>query len=91
MLAAEAGRGDVAWRHAMQLWCSFGSSKVAQGRLARSMERVYHLPFEKFARYSPAGSPEEIATFLQPYVDAGCRTFNLLTVGPDGEARPRAV
>lgn len=85
-LAAEAGRGDVSWRHAMQLWCSFGSPEVAQGRLARSMERMYRLPFEKFARYSPAGSPEEIAAFLQPYVDAGCRTFNLLTVGPDDDA-----
>lgn len=82
-IAHDAGRVDVAWRHAMQVWCSFGEADVARGRLARSMERLYRTPFDKFARYSPAGSPADIAEFLRPYVDAGCRSFNLLTVGPD--------
>jgi alkanesulfonate monooxygenase SsuD/methylene tetrahydromethanopterin reductase-like flavin-dependent oxidoreductase (luciferase family) len=82
-IARDAGRPGVQWRHAMQVWCSFGDPDVAPGRLARSMERLYRTPFEKFARYSPAGSPADIAAFLRPYVDIGCRSFNLLTVGPD--------
>ena len=95
-IARAAGRAEVPWRHAMQVWCSFGDPNVAGGRLARSMERLYRTPFEKFARYSPAGSPAAIAEFLQAYVAAGCRSFNLLTVGPDaasvdGAAEVRAL
>ena len=85
-IAAESGRGDVSWQHAMQVWCAFGERDVARGRLARSMEKLYQVPFEKFAKYSPSGSPTDVADFLRPYVDAGCRSFNLLTVGPDAAA-----
>lgn len=95
-IAGQCGRGDVSWKHAMQVWCSFGEPDVAVGRLARAMETLYRVPFEKFAPYSPAGSPTDIADFLRPYVDAGCRSFNLLTVGPDaatvdGAAEVRAL
>ncbi len=82
-IAAESGRGDVSWKHAMQVWCAFGEPDVAHDRLARSMEKLYRVPFEKFEPYSPSGSPADVAEFLWPYVDAGCRSFNLLTVGPD--------
>lgn len=95
-IAHAAGRDAMPWRHAMQVWCSFGERDVARERLARSMERLYQVPFEKFARYSPAGSAADVAAFLRPYVEAGCRTFNLLTVGPDagsvdGAAEVRAL
>jgi alkanesulfonate monooxygenase SsuD/methylene tetrahydromethanopterin reductase-like flavin-dependent oxidoreductase (luciferase family) len=78
--AAAAGRHDVQWQHAMQVWCGIGGSS-AEGRavLAPAMEGVYQIPFERFERYSPYGTPEAIAEFLAPYVAAGCRTFNLLT------------
>lgn len=95
-IASECGREGVLWRHGMQVWCSFGKPDVAGGRLARSMEQLYQVPFGRFARYSPAGSPSDIAEFLRPYVDAGCRIFNLLTVGPDeatieGAAEVRSI
>jgi alkanesulfonate monooxygenase SsuD/methylene tetrahydromethanopterin reductase-like flavin-dependent oxidoreductase (luciferase family) len=78
--AAAAGRRNVEWQHAMQVWCGIGDDPAA-GReaLAPTMEGLYQVPFERFERYSPCGPPDTIAEFLAPYVSAGCRTFNLLT------------
>jgi alkanesulfonate monooxygenase SsuD/methylene tetrahydromethanopterin reductase-like flavin-dependent oxidoreductase (luciferase family) len=78
--AAAAGRRNVEWQHAMQVWCGIGNDPV-EGRasLAPTMESMYNVPFERFERYSPCGTPDTIAEFLAPYVSAGCRTFNLLT------------
>ena len=77
--AAAAGRAPAAWRHALQVWCGFGASvEQATPPLARAMESTYSAPFAAFARYCPAGTPEDVAGFLRPYVDAGCRSFNLI-------------
>ena len=46
--------------------------------LAAGMEDFYRIPFESFERYSPYGTPAEVAEFLQPYVEAGCSAFNLI-------------
>lgn len=82
--AAEAGRADVDWQHAMQLWCGFGGDvQRARPPLARAMEAMYQIPFERFERYSPYGTPEAIAEFLVPYRDAGCSTFNLIACAAD--------
>ena len=40
---------------------------------------------------APAGTPADVADALRPYVDAGCRTFNLLTQSPDPSTIPGAV
>jgi len=78
--AGKSGRGNVEWQHAMQVWCGFGVDPAAgRASLAPTMEGLYNVPFERFERYSPCGSPEAIAEFLAPYVSAGCRTFNLIT------------
>ena len=63
----------------MQVWCGIGDDP-ATGRaaVAPAMEGMYNIPFERFERYSPCGTPDAIAEFLAPYVAAGCRTFNLL-------------
>jgi alkanesulfonate monooxygenase SsuD/methylene tetrahydromethanopterin reductase-like flavin-dependent oxidoreductase (luciferase family) len=86
-LAAEGGRVDTAWEHAMYVWCGFDDDEGAAGeRLARSMEGFYRIPFSNFAKYSPAGSPERVAEFLAPYVAAGCRRIHLSAVaGSDDE------
>jgi alkanesulfonate monooxygenase SsuD/methylene tetrahydromethanopterin reductase-like flavin-dependent oxidoreductase (luciferase family) len=85
--AASAGRGQVHWQHAMHVWCGFDDdADVARDRLAAAMEGLYRTPYEKFSRYSPAGRPAEIAAFLQDYVKAGCRSFNLLAVAADDSA-----
>ena len=79
-----AGGRNVEWQHAMQVWCGIGNGP-AEGRasLAPTMEGLYNVPFERFERYSPCGTPDTIAEFLVPYVSAGCRTFNLLTCAAD--------
>ena len=77
--ARSAGRHNVEWQHAMQVWCGIGDDPaVGRASLAPTMEGLYTVPFERFERYSPCGSPETIAEFLAPYISAGCRTFNLL-------------
>ena len=76
--AADAGREGTGWRHGMHVWCAFGSATTARARLAAAMEGFYQTPFGKFERYCPCGTPEEVAAGLRPYVDAGCRSFNLI-------------
>jgi hypothetical protein len=49
------------------------------------MESLYRLPFEKFARYSPYGTPQDVADALRPYVEVGCRSFNLITTAASPE------
>jgi hypothetical protein len=49
------------------------------------MEAFYQLPFERFERYCPYGTAEDVAGFLAPYVDAGCTEFNLIPRSPDDE------
>ena len=89
---AESGRGDVGWQHGMTIWCGLGDDRAsAAGAVSRAMEGIYHLPFERFARYVPVGTPADVAEALAAYVEAGCRTFNLLTQSPDPSTIPRAV
>jgi alkanesulfonate monooxygenase SsuD/methylene tetrahydromethanopterin reductase-like flavin-dependent oxidoreductase (luciferase family) len=85
--AATAERGAVSWQHTMHVWCGFDDdADLARDRLAAAMEGLYRTPYEKFARYSPAGTPADVAAFLQGYVDAGCRSFNLLAVAANDQA-----
>jgi alkanesulfonate monooxygenase SsuD/methylene tetrahydromethanopterin reductase-like flavin-dependent oxidoreductase (luciferase family) len=52
---------------------------------------MYRIPYERFEKYSPYGTPEEVADFLAPYVDAGCREFNLMAVAENTETSIDAV
>ncbi len=84
--AARAGRDDPPPRHAMQVWCGIADTKEhARERLAPAMHGFYQLPFERFEKYSPYGTAEDVAEFLTPYVDAGCTTFNLIPQSDDHE------
>jgi len=83
--AADAGREVTHWRHGMHVWCAFGTSAAARARLAAAMEDLYRTPFGKFERYCPCGTPDEIAAGLLPYVDAGCRSFNLIPLADSQE------
>ena len=49
---------------------------------SQAMQQVYGVPFERFERYCPAGTPEDVAEFLAPYVAAGCTEFNLIPQAP---------
>ena len=86
-LAAEHGRTVPAWRHTMHLWCGIGADRAEATRLlAEEMEALYGVPFERFARYCPAGRPEDVAEAVEPYVAAGCSDVNLITVAAGPEA-----
>ncbi len=55
-------------------------------RLAPAMEAFYQIPFERFEKYSPYGTADDVAEFLAPYVEAGCTAFNLLPQAEDRDA-----
>jgi alkanesulfonate monooxygenase SsuD/methylene tetrahydromethanopterin reductase-like flavin-dependent oxidoreductase (luciferase family) len=82
--AARVGRPDPPTRHAMQVWCGLADSRpAARACLAPAMEAFYQLPFERFERYCPYGTAEDVAGFLAPYAAAGCTEFNLIPQSPD--------
>jgi alkanesulfonate monooxygenase SsuD/methylene tetrahydromethanopterin reductase-like flavin-dependent oxidoreductase (luciferase family) len=84
--AARAGRPDPPRQHAMQVWCGLADSKeAARARLAPAMEAFYQLPFERFEKYCPYGTADDVAEFLAPYVAAGCTAFNLIPQSPHEE------
>lgn len=77
-IAADHDRVAPEWLHGIQLWAGVGETKSqARAYVARAMEAMYRVPFEKFEKYSPHGSPVEVADALMPYADSGCRLFNI--------------
>jgi len=87
--AADARRGGVVWQHALQLWAGFSASRpAARQRLSATMEEAYALPFERFERYAPCGPPDAIAEALVPYIEVGCRRFNLV---PEADSLAAAI
>jgi alkanesulfonate monooxygenase SsuD/methylene tetrahydromethanopterin reductase-like flavin-dependent oxidoreductase (luciferase family) len=84
--AALAGRAGQPARHGMQVWCGLADSReAARALLAPAMEAFYHLPFERFERYCPYGTADDVAEFLAPYAEAGCTEFNLIPQSADEE------
>lgn len=82
--ADEAGRGATDWLHGYQPWLGVADSKAeAREIVAKEMEAFYKVPFEKFERYTPYGTPDDVAEQLKPYVDAGCRLMNLKVCARD--------
>jgi alkanesulfonate monooxygenase SsuD/methylene tetrahydromethanopterin reductase-like flavin-dependent oxidoreductase (luciferase family) len=76
--AAEAGR-DVTLDRGMQFWMGVDEDRdLARAKVAASMEAFYQLPFASFEKYTPYGTPKEIAEFIAPYIEAGCRWVNLV-------------
>jgi alkanesulfonate monooxygenase SsuD/methylene tetrahydromethanopterin reductase-like flavin-dependent oxidoreductase (luciferase family) len=83
--ASGAGRAGTPWRHALYVWVGYGRSRdTAREPLARAMEAFYATPYEKFEKWSPYGTPEQVAEALAPYVEAGCRAFCINGVAADG-------
>jgi alkanesulfonate monooxygenase SsuD/methylene tetrahydromethanopterin reductase-like flavin-dependent oxidoreductase (luciferase family) len=77
--AARGGRDPSRFAHALNVWCGFGPTReAARASLAPAMQTFYQTEFEPFERYSPYGTPEEVADFLHPYIEAGCSAFNVI-------------
>ena len=90
--AEQSGREPVDWQHGMQIWVGLDANKSrARERIASAMQEMYRIPFERFERYSPYGSAQEIADFLAPYREAGCRLFNIMPVAESTEAAIDAI
>ena len=90
--AADAGRDADNFEHAINVWCGFGPTRAAaRAPLAAAMQSFYQMPFEPFERYSPYGTPQDVAEFLHPYVEAGCSAFNLIPCASDHETAVAAV
>jgi alkanesulfonate monooxygenase SsuD/methylene tetrahydromethanopterin reductase-like flavin-dependent oxidoreductase (luciferase family) len=90
--AAEAGRDPGRFEHALNVWCGFDRTReAAREQVAEQMQRFYQMPFEPFERYSPYGTPQDVAGFLSPYVDAGCTAFNVIPCASDHESAIAAV
>ena len=90
--ATEAGRDPSGFEHALNVWCGFAATREA-GRepLATQMQDFYQMPFEPFERCSPYGTPEDVAEFLGPYIEAGCSAFNVIPCAGDDESAMAAV
>jgi alkanesulfonate monooxygenase SsuD/methylene tetrahydromethanopterin reductase-like flavin-dependent oxidoreductase (luciferase family) len=90
--AADAGRDPSSFEHALNIWCGFGPNRDrARAPLATAMESFYKIPFESFERYSPYGTPEEIADFLRGYIEAGCSVINVIPSAADHDTAAAGV
>jgi alkanesulfonate monooxygenase SsuD/methylene tetrahydromethanopterin reductase-like flavin-dependent oxidoreductase (luciferase family) len=90
--AGDAGRDPSGFEHGLNVWCGFDTTREAARRsLAAQMELFYQMPFEPFERYSPYGTPEQVAEFLSPYIEAGCSAFNVIPCAEDQETAVSAV
>lgn len=87
MIDAEAeqiGRVPTEWLHTQTGWCGIGKTREeAAARLAPVMKRYYGLDFDAFEKYSPCGTPEDVAEWLSPYLQAGARMVSLVPIAPD--------
>ncbi|HSS10941.1 MAG TPA: LLM class flavin-dependent oxidoreductase [Acidimicrobiales bacterium] len=90
--AAAVGRTGVAWQHGLHAWCGIGPDREsARPLVAAAMEALYRVPFERFERWVPCGTPDDLATELAAYVDAGCRDINLIPVAADSDEAVEGV
>jgi alkanesulfonate monooxygenase SsuD/methylene tetrahydromethanopterin reductase-like flavin-dependent oxidoreductase (luciferase family) len=90
--AAQSGRDPGRFEHALNVWCGFATtSEAAREPLAAAMQAFYQMSFEAFERYSPHGTPADVAEFLSPYIDAGCSAFNVIPCAADDESAIAAV
>ncbi len=90
--AMEAGRDLSGFEHALNVWCGFAPTReAARELLATQMQIFYQMPFEPFERYSPYGTPEDVAEFLSPYIEAGCSAFNVIPCAGDDQNAIAAV
>lgn len=78
--------------HGLQLWAGVDDDQSrARERLAKAMYNFYRIPFERFERYSPFGTAQDIAAYLAPFREGGCRLFNVTAIDECEEATIEAV
>lgn len=79
--ANRAGRKSITWNHGYQPWvCIDDDESKARERLAKRMQAVYRVPFERFERYAYYGCPERVADALLAFGEQGCHYLNVMNV-----------
>jgi len=87
-----AGRDADAQRHGLCLYCGVHEDPVrARALVASAMEGLYGITFEQFEHWTPSGTPEVIADFIEPYLEVGCEDVHLYAVGEDLDAEVGAA
>ena len=77
---AELGR-PAPWWFGLSMWCGLGSDgDRARELLGRRMQALYGQPPEKFQHVTAAGTPEQVAEKLAPFVAAGAGNLTIVTV-----------
>jgi len=90
--AGQLGRDASRFEHGLNVWCGLAPTREAARELvATQMQGFYQMPFEPFERYSPYGTPQDVAEFLLPYIEAGCSAFNVIPCAGDDETAIAAV
>jgi alkanesulfonate monooxygenase SsuD/methylene tetrahydromethanopterin reductase-like flavin-dependent oxidoreductase (luciferase family) len=90
--AAEAGRGERRFPRGMQFWMGVDDdADAARAKVAGSMEAFYRLPFSSFEKYTPFGTPQQVAEFIAPYVEAGCEHVNFVVADDPDATLDRAL
>jgi hypothetical protein len=76
----------------MQFWMGVDAGRdAARAKVSASMEAFYRLPFQSFEKYTPSGTPEEVAEFIAPYVEAGCEWVNFVVADAPEATLERAL
>ena len=86
--ATDVGRTGTKWTHGYQPWVGVADSvDEARSLVGDAMEAFYKVPFSAFEKYTPVGTPADVAATLRSYRDAGCSMFNLkIVAGTDAES-----
>ena len=77
---AELGRPAPSW-FGLSMWCGLGpDGDRARALLGRRMQALYNQPPEKFQHVTAAGTPDQVAEKLAPFVEAGAEHLTIVTV-----------
>ena len=89
---ATAADRPVPTRHGFEVWCGLADdASPARELVAEKMQALYKLPFDRFERLCPAGTPVQVADFLRPYVEAGAQSLTLVPCAQSWQAGVDAV
>lgn len=90
--AADAFDRETPSWFGVNVWCGLDADQGrARELVAARMERLYRMPYEKFQYIAPAGTPQQVSEFLQPFVASGAEHITLIPVGSSVEAEIDAV
>jgi alkanesulfonate monooxygenase SsuD/methylene tetrahydromethanopterin reductase-like flavin-dependent oxidoreductase (luciferase family) len=82
--AERYGRERTPDRNALMVWCGLGDTSAhARSLVGPVMEGLYKTPFDRFERYTPCGTPVEVAEAIAPFVDLGFQDILLNGVAED--------